>query len=99
MSWWGDLVAAVESAAGGESNVLTSGGQTAGGQVTVPSVPSIPGAALLAGIWSNLRDYKMWRSLGWLLLGIVLMLLGVSWWLGPSAARSVPGTAAVRRLA
>lgn len=35
-------------------------------------------------------DGKMWRSLGWLLLGILLMLAGVLLWIGPSAARRSP---------
>jgi hypothetical protein len=92
MSWWSDLVLAVEAAAGGESNVIGPAG------AANATVPSIPGVSLLAGIWTNLRDYKMWRSLGWLFLGIVLMLLGVGWWIGPSAARMSPAGAVARQL-
>lgn len=32
-------------------------------------------------VWLNLSDYRMWRSLGWLILGIVLMILGLTIWL------------------
>jgi hypothetical protein len=31
-------------------------------------------------VWLNLSDYRMWRSLGWLLLGIILMILGFVVW-------------------
>ena len=81
MSWWSDVVAAVESAAGGEQNVLASGGQTPAGPVTVPAGPLGGLTTAVTAIWTNLRDYKMWRSLGWLLLGVVLMLLGAASWI------------------
>jgi hypothetical protein len=94
MSWWSDLVLAVESAAGGESNVL----QTAG-PATATTPPGVGGViGVIAGIWSNLRDYKMWASLGWIMLGIVLMLLGAGWWIGPSASRMSPVGIAARQL-
>ena len=32
----------------------------------------------LSGIYDKLTDGKMWRSLGWLLLGIILMVLGTA---------------------
>jgi hypothetical protein len=82
MSWWSDLVAAVESASGGESNVIQSGGQTAAGQVTVPAGPIGGLVTTIQGIYAGVTDGKFWRSLGWLLLGIVLMLLGVASYIG-----------------
>ena len=33
---------------------------------------------VIEGIWTNLRDYKMWRSLGWITLGVILMLFGAA---------------------
>jgi hypothetical protein len=33
-------------------------------------------------IWAQLRDGKMWRSLGWLVLGILLIFLGAATWIG-----------------
>lgn len=82
MSWWSDVVAAVESAAGGEANITQTGGQGgAAGPVTVPAGPLGGLTTAVTAIWTNLRDYKMWRSLGWLLLGIVLMLLGAASWI------------------
>ncbi len=38
----------------------------------------------LKGIWAGLSDGKMWRSLGWIVLGVVLMLLGAAAWIGMS---------------
>lgn len=88
MSWWSDLVLAVESAMGGESNVENTAGPAT---ATVPSIPGLGGlVTVIEGIWAGLTDGKMWRSLGWILLGIVLMLLGVGWWIGPSAERASP---------
>ena len=31
-------------------------------------------------VWLNVSDYRMWRSLGWLLLGILLMVIGFMVW-------------------
>lgn len=31
-------------------------------------------------IWANLSDYRMWRSVGWIFLGIVLMIIGFVVW-------------------
>ena len=72
MSWWSDLVEAVTSAAGGEQQAEL---QAAG----APNVqtPWTQVLTVTEGIWAGLTDGKLWRSLGWLLLGIVLMLLGV----------------------
>lgn len=43
-------------------------------------------------VWLALSDYRMWRSLGWLMLGIAMMIIGfVVWNRGAirSAARMV----------
>lgn len=42
--------------------------------------PGSGGLALAAGITEALFNYRMWRSIGWLLLGIVLALVGFSIW-------------------
>lgn len=92
MSFWSDIVRDVgvfiEGAAGGGPGIITSGG--AG--VTTPQqlAGEAPGISTVEAIWTELTDGRMWRSLGWLILGIVLMLLGVAWWIGPSAARRSP---------
>lgn len=55
-------------------------------------------AKVMADIGSALTNGKMWRSLGWLMLGLVLVYLGVRMWYGGSlgqagvsAAKKVPG--------
>ena len=34
----------------------------------------------MEGYWAGLTDGKLWRSLGWIILGIILMLFGVAIW-------------------
>jgi hypothetical protein len=77
--------------------------KTAQAPVEIPVNPAenlgnaIQNADPLAGIAGSLTaffqavtDGKLWRSLAWILLGILLMLLGVFLWLGPGAARRSP---------
>ena len=80
MSWWSDLVLAVESAQGGESNVINTSG---------PATASVPAplsgiTTVIEGIWAGITDGKLWRSLGWIILGVVLMLMGAASWIGMS---------------
>lgn len=93
MSFWSDLVKDIqlglESAAGGESNVTATAGP-AGATSPQQLAGEAPYISTIEGIWTELTDGRMWRSLGWILLGIVLMLAGVAWWIGPSAARRGP---------
>jgi hypothetical protein len=58
---------------------------------------AIANAGPLAGIAGSLEaffhaltDGKLWRSLAWILLGILLMLLGAFLWIGPAAVRRSP---------
>jgi len=91
MSWWSDLVDIVSGTLGGEANITNPQGsivQDASGWLGFINV--------IEGIWAGITDGKFWRSLGWLLLGITLMLLGVLWWIGPSAARSNPAGVVAR---
>jgi hypothetical protein len=75
MSWWSDLVEAVTSAAGGEQQAELV-------QAGAPNVqtPWTSVLTLMEGYWAGLTDGKLWRSLGWIILGIVMMLLGVAIW-------------------
>lgn len=52
------------------------------------------GAAVAGTIWATLTDYRMWRSVGWLLLGLLLAVLGLLLW-NRHALGSVAETAAV----
>lgn len=38
-------------------------------------------ASMLFGFFDTITNGKMWRSLGWLLLGIALIVIGVTLWL------------------
>ena len=42
-------------------------------------------AAVLAAFFATLTDGKFWRSLGWLLLGLVLLGIGIVVLIGPAA--------------
>ena len=37
--------------------------------------------AVLEAFYKNLTDGKMWRSLGWIALGIVLIIAGIMMWM------------------
>lgn len=67
---------------------------TAGG---IPGASAFSSAAnALSGFYTVITNGKMWRSLGWLLLGIVLMFTGIAMFIGPSASRMSPLGAARR---
>lgn len=36
--------------------------------------------ATIGEVWLSATDYRMWRSLGWLLLGVLLIVLGFVIW-------------------
>ena len=55
-------------------------------------------AGALSAFFAVVSDGKMWRSLGWIVAGIVLMIIGVALWIGPSAARATPYGAAAKAL-
>lgn len=38
------------------------------------------GAGVAKVVWANVSDYRMWRSLGWLVLGLLLLVLGLVLW-------------------
>lgn len=46
------------------------------------SLPNDAGkaAGILGEAWATITDFRMWRSLGWLLLGILLIVLGFVIW-------------------
>ena len=93
MSWWSDLVDIIaQGPVQGGAEAVSS--EVTGTTIGPPGANSNISGSLsglggllttINAIWANLRDYKMWRSLGWLALGIVLMLLGASMWVGMSS--------------
>jgi hypothetical protein len=51
---------------------------------------------IIAAIWDDVTDAAMWESVGWLLLGAVLMAIGLMLWLRiPQAAAGAAADAAV----
>lgn len=93
MSWWSSLVQDLQPLIGGGPGEVTSPtpAQIQAGAAAGNAADPLGGlVTVIEGIWAGLTDGKMWRSLGWILLGIVLMLLAVGWWIGPSAARRSP---------
>jgi hypothetical protein len=74
------------------------GGPTAAGVNPSPTAVFSSIQNALSAFYDKLTDGKMWRSLGWLLLGVLLMITGVALWIGPSAMRMSPIGVARRAL-
>jgi hypothetical protein len=92
MSWWSDVVkwAWNQPTVGQEAGVQP--GTTAPATAAVSAAGGFDGLSkTITAVYAGVADGKFWRSLGWLLLGIILMFLGVLWWIGPSASRAGPG--------
>ena len=51
--------------------------------------------AVLDAAYKALTDGKMWRSLGWMVLGLILMVMGLRMWIGKSALPSLPSVVPV----
>jgi hypothetical protein len=93
---------AAAQAAADKFNGQPAGSKTVGNSPNIPTGTAVntPGFGLpspfasienaLSAFYDKLTDGKMWRSLGWLALGILLMLLGLAMWIGPSAMRRSP---------
>ena len=85
---WSSLVGA---ATGGAAQAAAAGVQTAvpatGATVSNPFTDV---AHALTAFYDTVTDGKLWRSLGWLLLGVALMLTGIGLLIGPAAARRSP---------
>lgn len=83
------------------------GGPTAPGAAAPnTSVPGTSGlfsafssiANALTAFYDEITNGKMWRSLGWLVLGIVLMFIGVLLWIGPDLLKRSPAGVIARGL-
>ena len=84
-SWWSDWWGSIES--GFESG--KKAGEKTGDKInSATGLPDASGAisalsdtlSFSKAVWLNVSDYRMWRSLGWLLLGILLMIIGFVVW-------------------
>jgi hypothetical protein len=100
---------AANPSGGSESQVIAAGagaGLQAAGGVGLPTIPGADASNPLAGIgdvaaalkafYSAVTDGKMWRSLAWIALGLLLMVNGILLWLKiPQKAAGIAGRAAV----
>ena len=78
MSFWSDLLQVISSSAGNEAGVVAPSSNV--GPDVATKTPAGQFLTLTEGIWASVTDGKMWRSLGWLVLGVVLILLGALSW-------------------
>ena len=66
-------------------------------------IPGLSGVDRLAAVFTAafgaLSDGRMWRSLGWLALGVALIIVAVVWLAGGVLGRTAPDGAAVAALA
>jgi len=66
-------------------------------------IPGLTGVDRLAAVFTAafgaLSDARMWRSLGWIVLGIALMILAVVWFAGSVLGRVAPDAASVGSVA
>lgn len=93
MSVWGDIWTNIETIAGiatGNQNLEADIGQTPEGQAAIQGAGFF---GTVEGFLLALADPGMWVSLGWLVLGIVLIFLGLRLWTGKLTPAGVPGPA------
>lgn len=83
-SWWDDFWGSVTDLRHDTAKVTP----LPGGDAAADALKSAGGAmssindavSFSKAVWLNVSDFRMWRSLGWLLLGILLMVLGFMAW-------------------
>ena len=79
-SWWDDFWGSVTDLRHDTAKVTP----LPGADETAKAIKGVGGAMsqlsdsvdVAKAIWLNISDYRMWRSLGWLLIGIVLLIIG-----------------------
>ncbi len=85
--WWWNNVGAGGIESGWEKG--KKAGKGAGEKINKEAgVPDAEGAmsalsdtlSFSKAVWLNVSDYRMWRSLGWLILGILMMAMGFMVW-------------------
>lgn len=96
--WWWNNVGGGGIESGFEKG--KKAGEKVGGKINEKTgAPDVTGAmsalsdtlSFSKAVWLNISDYRMWRSLGWLLLGILMMIIGFIVWnrkaIGATAAK------------
>lgn len=82
-----------QNPAPGEFQQITAGGEApaaAGGGVNFSSIQNA-----LTAFYDVLTNGKMWRSLGWLLIGIIILIIGIALWVGRPISKLTPAGAAL----
>jgi hypothetical protein len=79
-----------QQAAGGQGADPVTAPTAGGNPLSGVEAPFTDTAHALSGFYEKLTDGKMWRSLAWLLLGVILMFAGATMIIGPSASRMSP---------
>jgi len=82
VSFWSDLLQVISSASGNEAGVTAPSSNV--GPDLATKTPAGQFLTLTEGIWASVTDGKMWRSAGWLVLGVLLILLGAATWVAAS---------------
>jgi len=67
----------------GAAPITSTAGEAATGQTGSLPNPLAGIAGAFEAFFSAVTDGKLWRSLGWLLLGIILIMAGVYLWIVP----------------
>lgn len=88
--WWGSITEGYKS---GEK----AGKKTADTINDATGLPDSSGAfsaitdpvSFAKAVWLNVSDYRMWRSLGWVMIGFVMMVIGFVVWTRQAAASAV----------
>jgi hypothetical protein len=76
-AWAAVTGGAVSNASGDVSQAANAAGSAASG-----GLAGFAGfTSIVEEVWAELKDWRMWASLGWLILGIGLMFAGVFLWM------------------
>lgn len=79
MSIWSDIIDGL--------GLVTGANPQPGEVATGTTVGNSAGLTeAVSAFFSDVTSIAMWRSLGWLLLGVLMMIGGVAWWVKGSAS-------------
>lgn len=79
--WWGSITSGFESGKKAGSKTANAINEATGLPDTSGAISAITDPVSFAkAVWLNVSDYRMWRSLGWVIIGLVLMILGFVVW-------------------
>lgn len=82
----------------GGAPITGTAGEAATGQTGSLPNPLAGIAGSMEAFFAAVTDGKLWRSLGWILLGIVLIMAGIYLWIAPAAGRAAAQAAPLAAL-